>query len=202
MGRRSKLKIGDKYGRLTVIDIQSFGAGKHAAAICKCACGNQTSVQSHLLTKIKSCGCSQYDTAFIKQRNSASYYSKPVGEAMFNNFYSSYLTKAKKHKQVFELSKEEFKTIISKNCEYCGREPRTRMVYKKDGSPMYNGDILANGIDRVNNQEGYTLLNSVACCTECNLSKHTKNKEQFLTHCLRVVQKQFKDLLKDTNHVA
>jgi hypothetical protein len=197
MGRPTKIKVGDRYGRLTVVGVQSFGSGKHAAALCDCDCGNKTSVKSHLLFKIKSCGCSQYDSAFRKVRGEDTYPSKSFGEAMFNSFFSSYKNRAKRHDQLFTLSKDDFRNIISKNCEYCGAVPRKRMVHKKDGSPLYNGEIYANGIDRVNNNDGYTVLNSVACCSECNFAKHTRDKEQFFEHCLSVVKKQFTNLLKE-----
>lgn len=202
MGRPSKIKVGERYGRLTVTGIQSFGSGKHASALCKCDCGMETSVQSHLLSKIKSCGCSQYDPAFKKKRSIDTYSTKSHGEAMFNSFFNSYRNKAKRHDQSFELSKDVFKKLISSDCEYCGAAPRKRMTYRKDGSPMYNGEIYANGVDRVDNDKGYTELNSVACCTECNLSKHTRSKEQFLNHCLTIVKKQFANVQRNKQHVA
>jgi hypothetical protein len=62
MGRKSTIKINDKYGSLLVLDVlPSNISGKHARIKCLCDCGNITLVQSHLLkSKIKSCGCQQF----------------------------------------------------------------------------------------------------------------------------------------------
>lgn len=63
MGRKSTIQVGNRFGKLEVIEVlNSAGAGHHARVICLCDCGKTTNVNSHLLkTKIKSCGCSQND---------------------------------------------------------------------------------------------------------------------------------------------
>lgn len=61
MGRKSTIKIGDRFGKLEVLEVlPSIGSGNHSKIECKCECGNITTISSHLLkTKIKSCGCSK-----------------------------------------------------------------------------------------------------------------------------------------------
>jgi len=56
------------------------------------------------------------------------------------------------------LTLEEYKSIISKPCFYCN--------YLL-GSPVEKGC----GIDRLNNNIGYTVDNSVSCCRICNQIK-------------------------------
>lgn len=75
--------------------------------------------------------------------------------------YFSYLLRAEKKKLLFELTQEQFNTIISQPCTYCG-------------------DIPAKGVDRIDSLEGYTIKNSTPCCTQCNMMKYTYSKEQFL----------------------
>lgn len=194
MGRPSKITIGNRYGRLVVTNVEGLGAGKHAVAICQCDCGNVTKVSSHLLKKIKSCGCSQYDLNFIKKRDADSYNCLPKGEAMMNSYFHSYVNAAKKRNLPFTLTKQQFIDLTSMSCHYCGAEPTYKMLYKKDGRPMHNGGIVVNGVDRMNNTDGYSLENSVACCSECNFAKHARSKESFVAHCQRVVDNFKKEI--------
>lgn len=61
MGRNSTIKVGDVFGKLKVLEVlKSSGAGSHSKILCKCECGNEKKISSHLLkSKIKSCGCSK-----------------------------------------------------------------------------------------------------------------------------------------------
>lgn len=55
----------------------------------------------------------------------------------------------------FDLTKEDFDTLINGNCAYCQRVPTTWF-----------------GIDRECPENGYVLDNVVPCCWDCNLDKH------------------------------
>ena len=189
MGRPTTLKVGARTGRLVIESVRTFGAGINATAVCLCDCGAHTEVKSTNIRKIKSCGCSQHSPEFRKPRNVDSYQMLPSGEAMMNSLFSSYRAKARRHQQEFTLSQDDFKKIVSGDCTYCGVPPVRKQAHRKDGRPMYNGACMAHGIDRVNNSEGYTLSNSASCCTECNLSKHTRSLKEFEDHCIRVAER-------------
>lgn len=49
-----------------------------------------------------------------------------------------------------------------------------------------NGAFTYNGIDRLNNDEGYTVENTVTCCSVCNRAKHTMGFEAFRAWIARV----------------
>ncbi len=75
---------------------------------------------------------------------------------------------ASKRGKKFYLSLEEFKEIVNQPCIYCGdREVRI-------------------GIDRVNNNYGYTKKNSAPCCPTCNYMKKTLTKKHFLSHINKI----------------
>lgn len=71
----------------------------------------------------------------------------------------------------FLLTDEEFYTIASGRCYYCG----------KHNSPTHK-----NGVDRKNNSIGYTLSNSVPCCGPCNKVKKERNAEEYIAKCKQV----------------
>jgi len=68
----------------------------------------------------------------------------------------------------YELTREQFMTFWQKPCTYCG-----------DAIPTV-------GLDRVENDKGYTLDNLVSCCAVCNSMKSSMTMAQFLARCGRI----------------
>jgi len=95
-------------------------------------------------------------------------------EQVYKIYKSRCLVKLKK---VFELTFEQFDTISHQPCFYCND------TYKHL-STLYEGAKL--GIDRQDNTVGYTLENSVPCCTTCNLAKLNRSTKDFVEHCEKV----------------
>ena len=112
----------------------------------------------------------------------------PHGEASFNALYSVYKYAAERRKLPFELTKDEFKALTQQLCFYCGTEPcHTFVASSKSKGKLYtNGGFTYNGIDRVDNQQGYTVKNSVTCCEVCNRAKRTMSAKQFAEWIKRV----------------
>ncbi len=154
-----------KFGLLTVFDYELNG--RNVIWLCFCECGNKKVVKvigANLKNgKVKSCGC------FRRKR-------LPYGENAFNRLYHTYKTRALNKNFEFTLSKEEFRIITNKRCYYCGRLP-----FQK-ASPTIKGfgEYVYNGIDRLDNDLGYTQENSVPCCGFCNVAKNNSKKEDFL----------------------
>jgi hypothetical protein len=157
--------IGKKFGKLLVIerdDNDSTGAAKF---LCKCDCGNEKVIRSHDLIRGKTISCGCYHKEAI---------SLPNGEASFNRIYSEYKRRSKTKNVIFSISKKKFLEIITKNCFYCGSEPSN--MQKNN----YNtGDFIYNGIDRIDNNKGYTNDNVAPCCWKCNQAKHKMNIDEF-----------------------
>ncbi len=91
--------------------------------------------------------------------------------------YKRYKNSAKSRNKTFELSTTTFKRLIYSKCYYCGIEPRQKV-----------GDIQYNGIDRLNNDDGYHIENCLACCKVCNRGKGTMSSEEYVEHLTRVAQ--------------
>lgn len=74
--------------------------------------------------------------------------------------FKQYKFAAKRRNYVFEISEDMFVKLFHSTCSYCG---------EKD----------CRGIDRVQNDIGYTNDNSVPCCEVCNKMKWKLDINQF-----------------------
>jgi hypothetical protein len=94
-----------------------------------------------------------------------------------------YYRGAIKRNLCFILSRVEFESLILKNCYYCGDPPSLRLVN--------NNPFICNGIDRVDNSVGYLIENCVPACKICNVMKSSKNRDDFISHCIKIAKKVF-----------
>ena len=124
------------------------------------------------------------------------YYIKlEYGESGLNKLIRDYRKRALyKLCVIFDLTKEQFKYLTKQNCYYCGKEP-DQIRKNNDYS---HGIYVYNGIDRLDNNRGYTTDNTVSCCGLCNKMKLTLTEEQFYKHLLKIVE--YKGLTKWVNY--
>ena len=174
--------VGERFGRLAII---APAESKHNRTrwVCQCDCGKQCIATGHSLRsgKKQSCNCLRRDVSRQKAAVMSANNTLADGEASFNLLYATYRWQANKRSLPFELSKESFKLLTSGECVYCGKDP----------AQIYSGASCKtaytyNGIDRKNNQLGYTLENSVSCCGVCNDMKRTRTVEEFVHACTNV----------------
>lgn len=164
---------GQKFSRLTCIDY--FSKFKYTKKVtfwnCICECGNKITLPITALTSgnTKSCGCLHKDT----------HYKLPIGEAGFNKLFARIKSQASMRGFKFYLEKEYVKELSKKNCHYCGDPPRSIMKSK-------NGNYIYNGIDRMNNNFGYTNKNSITCCGRCNILKGVLPYKTFIIHIRKI----------------
>lgn len=187
MGYKLENIVGNRYGKLLVLnplESKQYGKYKKRSWECLCDCGNKTSITTSLLIngKTKSCGC-LHKIASV-QNSLKSRHKIANKDAASNSIYSQYKGNAKARKYIFELTKEEFRNLIKQNCFYCGTKPLN--LYN---TSYYN--LLYNGIDRLDNTQGYTLENSVSCCKMCNISKNNHSLEYFFNWIKNVYHHNF-----------
>lgn len=106
----------------------------------------------------------------------------PPGHSCRNTLFGVYKTQAYNRDLDFKLSLEEFEKLTKENCFYCGIEPK-----QKFQNPNSNGAFTYNGIDRVNNQQGYFLENCVPCCIRCNRMKSNMTLRDFVGHLKKIL---------------
>lgn len=129
---------------------------------CRCDCGNNIYVSARYLVNMKSCGClSKYDH----------------GSIIENRLYSRYKRIAEKRNLTFKLSIREFLKLTIQRCYYCNMLP-FNILKNKNG----HGKYIYNGVDRLNNEKGYTIKNCVPCCKICNRMKLNMSENEFLNH--------------------
>ena len=183
--------IGKKYGMLTVIEeIGKRTNGRHRLFLkCVCDCGTVAlKEKSHVLRGYsKSCGCMQVEM----RKGLGGRVKKDFGEATFNETYCQYKKGARMRGYAFELTKEQFREIITQPCIYCGES----LVQEKI-RPGANGTFKYTGIDRYDNAKGYTLENSVPCCCKCNRIKTDMSIEEFEKRLTMILER--KDFWKRT----
>lgn len=168
---------GRKFGRWLVTERVASRHTHHSYWKCQCECGviGEISGASLKNGRSQSCGC--YHREESHNRMVIEY-----GEASLNILFRRYKSGARKRRLVFDLSKEQFRTLTQQSCHYCGSEPRETNANRKE----INGKYKGNGIDRINNSIGYIETNCVPCCSDCNYAKGTRTVGEFLSWVKRI----------------
>lgn len=183
---KRSLKIGDKFGYLTIISysdrILKNGKKSLSEWKCECECGNITHQRTTRLKKIQNISCGCKNKIIIANR-----FIKPNNQAAINVIYKNYRTGANRRNYDFLLTKDEFKTLIEDKCYYCGIEHSMICDTRRK---IYSNDYMYNGIDRIDNNIGYIITNCVTCCKICNNAKNTLTKSEFINWISRVYNYQ------------
>lgn len=151
-------------------------------------CGKADIMPSYRFSrKSARCNCDEWKRLFSKPLGRPAI---PDAASHIRKYYGRYQKSATERGLSFELTIDEFTEIIEKDCVYCGAPPKE----KKIGATCY-GTYKCNGIDRIDNNIGYTKANSVPCCSECNFCKGTLSKDEFL----ELVQKVYEHAIKNND---
>jgi len=151
--------------------------------LCKCDCGTET-ISSGVEIRnghTKSCGCLRNEkVGALNRLNSLDIATK-------RQVINGYKNHARDKRVKYELTEKQFTEITQKDCFYCGAKPDNRI------KPRYNNnEYIYNGIDRVDNNKGYTIDNVVTCCKRCNYAKKNLTLPEFKAW----IEKVYKNILK------
>lgn len=175
---------GKKFRRLTVIRRSiddKWRQSRQARWLCRCECGKEKIINGSSLREgyTKSCGCLNKELAGSRKRLLS-------GLSNMRNLISAYKIGATKRGLEYNLTEEQFAELTKKNCYYCGKKPSN--IYNRKGQ---NGAYIYNGIDRVNNDKGYTIENTVPCCHICNGAKGKLTFQEFEDWIKKVYNKMY-----------
>lgn len=115
-------------------------------------------------------------------------YKLGPGEEGLNLLTRNYQHNAKKNDREFLLTADQFKTLTSSNCHYCGQEPNKECFNKniKHLLGRERSKYVYNGIDRKDSDRGYVLDNCLPCCAKCNVSKMDTPYDDFILYLDRI----------------
>lgn len=109
-------------------------------------------------------------------------------DVAFNNIYATYQRRAYKLAFTFNISKPEFKKLITQNCFYCNAKPSNKKTVR-------GYSFTYNGLDRLDNTKPYTTDNVVPSCKVCNFMKGTLDLHDFLNKVAAISHHSIRDNL-------
>ena len=179
--------IGTKFNELTVISFPGHLVRKEkgkeykkAAALVRCSCGVEFITDFQLVKHNKTLSCGHINRL---------YHIDPYACSV-RALYTRYKSRARKDKKDFHLTQDEFRSLITKPCAYCGTPPLQQ--HKKCHCKK---SILHNGLDRVDSKQGYIQNNVVSCCWICNRAKLDMPVQEFIEYIIRLAK--FAPILKN-----
>jgi hypothetical protein len=156
---------GQRFGKLVVLQSERKTIMGNIKTYwkCKCDCGNITVVYGGSLTcgDSRSCECSRNSKKEMSIKNQAWY---------------AHIANCKKRGIENFLSKEQYLSISSEACHYCGG------LHVRESGGKTNIKIGLNGIDRKDNELFYKLENSLPCCINCNRMKNDMSYEKTMSY--------------------
>lgn len=178
---------GNVFGKLTVVSnipkkrIQGI-KNKYSISTYKCRC--ECGVEAYFTLKhIFGGNPKMCKVCAIENRPQSKYFSP------YARLYRVSLNKSKSRKRKItnNLTLEEFTSIVSKNCHYCDSPPSEKK-FLSSAKVIRRDIVYANGIDRVNSNEGYSVKNCVPCCSWCNVMKSNRSVEDFYYHINKILK--------------
>ena len=119
---------------------------------------------------------------------------KPFSEFKSENHKQCIKCAGKQRKRKYQNIETKLKDYIrsarSRNLEWSLSDVVALALFQM---PCYycNSRESLNGIDRLDNTQGYAVENCVPCCTRCNFGKCDLSEEEFLKMCLKVTAHRF-----------
>ena len=171
---------GKQFNRLTVIGYSHHytqpSGTKRALWDVVCTCGKKFKILACNLTSGNTISCGCYMNELRKKGM-----VKRTVDSDVKSLMTVYKHGAKNRNKEFDLTFEIFKDLVTKNCHYCGDPPQEK--FTRAGKTK---KIKLNGIDRLDNKKGYTIDNSVPCCTVCNRMKLNSSVDDFFNKIKRI----------------
>lgn len=149
--------VGEVFGRLKVIQKKTNALGNHVKWACLCRCGTLIDLKTQDLvgSRYTSCGCLKYENNRKDDRDVATHL-----------LFKRYKQNAERTKKSWELTFSQFRELVLSSCFYCGQFTKKTLARK-----TRKLDTAYSGVDRKDSSLGYTVENSVSCCSMCNKMK-------------------------------
>lgn len=173
-----------KYGMIILTTPTSKVRGRYVVWEGICECGKLVertprNLEATIrLDYIPNCGC----------KNRLPKYNRAKNRILYD-----YKRRAEKKGIEFRLTDDEAFALFDGNCHYCNASPSSNTkIWNRNGSNLREV-YLYNGIDRINNDEGYNPQNCVPCCGRCNFGKGDSGADEFLQRIIKIYNHLFED---------
>jgi len=173
--------IGKTFNNIEVLSLSHVEKSRRFYDIKCLRCNNLSYMRGDRFTgtqKLNTCRKCRQENAILTSKKRA------TPESVYSSLYAQCRKGASARNITFLISLEEFKKIITKDCYYCGVEPRLSSTSKRYNKTTTQ--IKHNGVDRFDNTIGYVLNNCVPCCKFCNHMKRDYTKDDFLNHIKKI----------------
>lgn len=159
---------------------------------CRCICGNISKVRVGNLTSgiSRSCGCLQKERSLKSRRI---YYDSITIERRARSATKRLIGRmkrvARERNYTWEIPDKDAEKLMQEPCYLCGVCGGNYLMMK--GSHAQNdvvyGKFTYNGLDRVDNSQGYVSGNVRPCCGRCNEIKMSSSLTELIDHCRMLV---------------
>lgn len=166
---------------LTIITRHRGAKNRHPTATCRCDCGRKCTVRQSVLRR----GLVDCCATCSRKKSWASRPRRSLSDLAMRRSFDTYKANARRKRLAFELSLEEFGSLVKSPCTYCGVQPQRPMRHKRGIS-----DVLCTGIDRIDSALGYVAENVCPCCDQCNYAKRQMCRAAFLAWVDRIYHHQ------------
>lgn len=175
MGGKSTIFIGDRFGKLVVIEKSPKKDDTHTFWLCKCDCGNISTVRANSLRRnTQSCGCIR--KAICKERC-----WKGCGELSGSVFFNLKRS-ALKRKLEFSVSIEYLSSLFISQNKKCAISNLDISFGKKAS------DRRSASLDRIDNNRGYTIDNVQWVHKDVNYMKSYLTEERLIYLCKKIIE--------------
>jgi hypothetical protein len=178
-----------KIGHLTVnnrISDKIYEKGIRVAQwACTCICGKELVMLAARLRQPESnlsCGCKNFTRMHKNTKHSPQL-------ASFLSLFNRMKQGAQRRHKEFNITFEKFKEVVTSPCIWCKKDPfdQYNSAISKNGWTLTkhakfkieHGWVTYNGLDRIDNNRGYTEDNIASCCKYCNFARNDRTPEEF-----------------------
>ncbi len=166
--------LGRRFGKVVVVEDGGVRKSK-STWWCRCDCGavfktHAAALKTGVVSACRQCGGSRSEVYNLAGRG-------------YSTLWGMYRAGARRRGLDFNLTGEEFLSLVTSPCHYCGDEPRLRSI-------SGTNTVWATGVDRVDSSIGYSSDNCVSSCSTCNQAKMELSYAKFVRHTVKVARRQ------------
>lgn len=172
--RKSKYTIvGQRFGQLVVLSLDSYVEGHKTKWLCQCDCGNRKAVRNDVLRKGHTCSCGCISRRFGDKNKSWKGYQE-----IYGGYWTRIQREASQRHLPFSISIQEAWALYLKQERRC--------ALTGDSIGFGHAEKRTASLDRIDSSQGYILGNVQWVTKEVNFAKQALHQKDFISLCHKV----------------